>query len=181
MYLLIDAYNLLKFKHQKTCISDQERFNFINSFNKYNLNNKDQIFIVFDGGYDYFRTEEKLGRANIVFAGFNKSADDELIILAQKFRNGCLLVTNDNELKKSAASYGAKNISVNLFISIASKFEQVKLSNNKKTIVLKIIKEDNQEVDQLLFNLNYSSKDLIINKEVPKKIINLIDELIKAI
>ena len=141
MYLLIDAYNLLKFKHQKTCISEQERFNFINSFNKYNLNNKDQVFIVFDGGYNYFRTEEKLGRANIVFAGFNKSADDELIILAQKFRNGCLLVTNDNELKKTAASYGAKNISVNLFISIASKFEQVKLSNNKKTIVLKIIKE----------------------------------------
>ena len=74
MYLLIDAYNLLKFKYHKDLIEDHERMAFIKLISNYKFAKKSLVYIVFDGGQRWY-TQEEIGKLVIIYAGSCSSAE----------------------------------------------------------------------------------------------------------
>jgi predicted RNA-binding protein with PIN domain len=174
MYLLIDAYNLLKFKYHKDLITDQERMAFIKLIGNYKFAKKSLVFIVFDGGQRWLNQEE-IGNLVIIYAGSCSSADEQIIKLAKNHQNGCVLVSNDRELISQVSKFGAKIVSVEKFYLTLRQLDGLKLSKPKKTVVLKISQEQNPELDNLLFAVN----NVQHLKDAAKEYTDLINELIK--
>jgi predicted RNA-binding protein with PIN domain len=174
MYLLIDAYNLLKFKYHKDLITDQERMAFIKLISNYKFAKKSLVYIVFDGG-QHWLTQEEIGNFVIIYAGTCSSADEEIIKLARNNQNGGVLVSNDRELINQVSKFGTKIVSVEKFYFTIREIDSCKLSKPKKTVVLKLCQEQNVEVDNLLFAVNnvQHQKDAVIEYT------DLINELIK--
>lgn len=175
MYLLIDAYNLLKFQYHKDLISDQERISFIKLLKQYKLAKNDLIYVVFDGGQRWL-TQEIDGNLVIIYSGSLSNADEQIIKLVQNHKNGCVLVSNDRELVCNALKFGTKIVSVDKFFWTLKQIDNRKLSKPKKTVVLKLCQEQNSELDNLLFAVNnvQHQKDAIIEYT------DLINELIKS-
>jgi predicted RNA-binding protein with PIN domain len=174
MYLLIDAYNLLKFKYHKDLIEDHERMAFIKQIGNYKFAKKSLVYIVFDGGQQWY-TQEDHGKLVIIYAGSCSSADEQIIKLAKNHQNGCVLVSNDRELISQVSKFGAKIVSVEKFYLTLRQLDGLKLSKPKKTVVLKISQEQNPELDNLLFAVN----NVQHLKDAAKEYTDLINELIK--
>lgn len=136
--------------------------------------------VIFDGG-DYWRTEEEVGKLTLIFSGAINSADDEIVMLANKYRN-CLVVTNDNELKKEVSGHGVILIPVITFLAClrsSKKETSSKLSNSKNSVPLKISTEENYELDQLMLDSKFPNLDYKHAKEVDS--LDLVNELIKKL
>jgi predicted RNA-binding protein with PIN domain len=174
MYLLIDAYNLLKFKYHKDLIEDHERMAFIKQIGSYKFAKKSLVYIVFDGGQRWY-TQEELGKLVIIYAGSCSTADEQIIKLAKNHQNSCVLVSNDRELINQVSRFGSKIVSVDKFYFTLREIDSRKLSKPKKTVVLKLCEEQNLEVDNLLYAVNnvQHQKDAVIEYT------DLINELIK--
>jgi len=116
MILLIDGYNLLYALHYEGESLEKEEL--ISEIISYNRKKGNKIFLVFDGGIygGLIDREEKVGNVTIIYTSHNKTADDKIKELSRKYRNGCVVVSSDREVKHSALKNGSGVISSEDFI-----------------------------------------------------------------
>jgi len=116
MILLIDGYNLLYALYYEGESLEKEEL--ISEIISYNRKRGNKIFLVFDGGIygGLIDREEKVGSVTIIYTSSNKTADDKIKELSRKYRNGCVVVSSDREVKHSALKNGSGVISSEDFI-----------------------------------------------------------------
>ncbi|MCF7870944.1 MAG: NYN domain-containing protein [Candidatus Omnitrophica bacterium] len=126
---IIDGYNLVhkisKIKDSSTPCSDLILFIYKN---KLTGSDNNEVWLIFDGGRPPYQINNF--QYKIKFSG-SESADDLIIKKVERVNNKkqIVVVTDDRQLAYRARSLGAKNISVDSFISktkIKEKKEKVK-------------------------------------------------------
>jgi predicted RNA-binding protein with PIN domain len=176
MIILVDAYNLLKTVLHVTYISDQQRMQFLQLFDKYSqIRPSNQIILVFDGGQDLYEVEQNYKHITLVYSGSMQIADD--VIKKKLYANrshDILLVTCDRELRRYGATYQIESLGSVEFYKILQNI--VQYQNNKEVIVSQAIcktsQDDNIHLDALMElgsrRLDIKDQDQAINISMRK-------------
>jgi len=176
MIILIDAYNLLKTVLHVTYISDQQRMQFLQLFDRYaQMRPSNQIILVFDGGQDLYEVEQNYKHIALIYSGSMQIADD--VIKKKLYANrshDILLVTCDRELRRYAANYQIESLGSVEFYKILQNVLQYQ--NNKEVIVSQAIcktsQDDNMHLDRLMElgsrRLDIKDQDQAINISMRK-------------
>lgn len=99
MYLIIDAYNVLKQVIPVLEISQQQRERFINAIISYAKRKGHYAVIVFDGGANIWPSTEQKRHCSITYSGSKMSADDYIQRYISEGKNkDILLVSTDRAL-----------------------------------------------------------------------------------
>ena len=166
MIILVDAYNVLKTVLHVQFISEVQRFQFLQLFEKYaQLRPTNQIFLIFDGGSDVYELEQNYKHISLIYAGSMQSADDVIkkkLILYQG--HDLLLVTCDRELRRYAAQYQVESFGSVEFYKIVQ--DIIKQQNNKEVVrartICKTSQEKNVELDILM---EQGSRHLVLKEQ----------------
>lgn len=107
MLILIDGYNLiyaLNYEGSSYCKED-----LIKEICLYQKRKNHNIIIVFDGGIHggFLDREEKIGNLKVIYTSKVKTADDKIKELSDKYRNGCVVITSDREIKNYVRKNGS--------------------------------------------------------------------------
>src|SRR5262245_7610570 len=115
MYIIIDAYNLLKsVQGGNKLVSSADRHAFIEQLSRYAQAKKHTIFLVFDG-FDEDTPAPDDPQLSVIYAGY-QSADEYIEQLFQECaRHELLLVSSDRTLNKKAATHSIPSIDSLLF------------------------------------------------------------------
>jgi len=155
MYIIIDAYNLLKtVSHDKT-ITERQRAQFIKEMAVYAALKKHLIIIVFDGHLTWHngKLEEIKSHKNVdvIFSG-DQSADDYIKQKLQSMKNkDALLVSSDRELNRAANRYDVPSIDAPLFYRMVHDFFKEKVSQKQGShSVIKTAQSQDESIDQLM-------------------------------
>lgn len=149
MIIIVDAYNVLK-QLKPDFIERNERQAFINKLKKYSRAKKHKMIIVFDGGECTWPMIENDQHMSIVYSGSQISADDYIRrYMKEHAHASLLLVTNDNELRKSAHRYEVDTLdSMEFYAKINPSRNKVHKKAN--TSLIKYAQDTLQEVDDLM-------------------------------
>lgn len=156
MLIIIDAYNILKQVIKNSFISENQRQEFINNLKNYANITKNNIILVFDGGYDYPTKSEK-DRITIVYSGRKSTADQYIknyinYLINNNSGNNILVVSSDRKINQKAFE--------NKIISMDSlefyKLIKDKITKNKLNLVK--TKEPIRKFLDPDFNNNYSGE-----------------------
>ncbi|MFZ5954034.1 MAG: NYN domain-containing protein [Candidatus Dependentiae bacterium] len=152
MFLIIDAYNILKQVISLKEITRVQRERFIQLVFTYARRKNHYAVIVFDGGADRWPSTEKKKQGSITFAGTTISADDYIkTFISDNKDKDMLLISTDRALATWASKYRVPAIDALDFYQ----FLKNELSNEverKKNLVLpvKITEDENPELDRLM-------------------------------
>lgn len=180
MIILIDAYNLIKQVIGNSHASDDQRKQFINELKRYSKKKNHKIVLVFDGGFHSFVTREKDGFLEVIYVGYNHSADDYIKDYLTKNKNqNLILVSSDLELKKKAESLNIEAFDAFEFYSKVKEAFDQKIKVNFSDDIKKMSDEQNSELDELMIlgsdKLPLKKDDFVSNLDsisksaVPKK------------
>ena len=154
MIILIDAYKLLKTVLHVTYMSDQQRMQFLQLFDKDAQHRpSNPIILVFDGGQDLYEVEQNYKHITLFFSGSMQIADDVIKKKLYAYRShDILLVTCDRELRRYAANYQIESSgSVEFYKILHNVLQQ---QSNKEMIVAQAIcktsEGDNIHLDALM-------------------------------
>jgi len=154
MIILIDAYNLLKTVLHVQYISDQQRFYFLQLFEKYAQQRpSNQVILVFDGGQEFYEAEQNYKSITLFYSGSMQIADDVIKKKLYEYRShDILLVTCDRELRRYAADYQIESLGSLEFYRILQKNMQ---QETQQEVVLaqticKTSPDDNDALDTLM-------------------------------
>ncbi|MDP3788285.1 MAG: NYN domain-containing protein [Candidatus Chromulinivorax sp.] len=154
MIILIDAYNLLKTVLHVKFISDAQRMQFLQLFDRYaQYRPTNQIILVFDGGQDLYEFEQNYKHITVVYSGSMQIADDVIKKKLYAYRShDILLVTCDRELRRYAANYQIESIGSVEFYKILQ--DTMQLQDKKEVIIAQTIcktsSDDNVHLDALM-------------------------------
>lgn len=154
MIILVDAYNLFKTVLHVQYISDSQRTQFLQLFEKYaqrRPNNK--VVLIFDGGKDLYEAEQNYKSLSIFYSGIMQSADDVIKKkLSVSQSQDVLLVTCDRELRRYAAHYQIESLGSLEFYKILQNIMQQQ--DQKEVIIAQTIcktsTDDNIHLDALM-------------------------------
>jgi predicted RNA-binding protein with PIN domain len=158
MYIIVDAYNLLKTVCRTSGdIGAFERNKFITTLRAYASRKKHRIMVVFDGHDrhdDGFNNHEKAGNlVSVQYAGY-ESADDVIEKLLEEFKGkDAILVSSDRMLNLSAERKNIFSIDSVVFYSIVR--DVVAPQSNaivQTAVVTKLSVGSDPELDQLMHN-----------------------------
>ena len=112
MIILIDAYNLFKTVLHVKFISDQQRIQFLQLFEKYaQLRPNNQVILVFDAGQDFYEIEQNYKHITLLYSGAMQIADDVIKKKLYELQSyDILLITCDRELRRYAANYQIESL-----------------------------------------------------------------------
>jgi predicted RNA-binding protein with PIN domain len=166
MIILVDAYNLLKTVLHVKFISDAQREQFLQLFQKYAQHRPaNQIILVFDGGPDLYEVENMYKQMTIIYAGSLQIADDVIKKKLYDLRSqDVLLVTCDREIRRYAAQYQIESLgSVEFHTMLQASMQQ----HDQKEVVIaqticKTSQDNNQALDQLM---ELGSRRLVIKDQ----------------
>ncbi len=116
MLILIDGYNLTyALNYEGEDISREDLVKKIILYQKRKNNN---VIIVFDGGINggLLDREEKIGNLKIIYTSKMKTADDKIKELSDKYRNGCVVISSDREIKNYVKRNGSATMNSEEFI-----------------------------------------------------------------
>ena len=154
MIILVDAYNLLKTVLHVKFISDAQRVQFLQLFEKYAQHRPgNSIILVFDGGQDLYEVENFYKQLTIIYAGSFQIADDVLKKKVYELRSqDLLLVTCDREIRRYAAQYQIESLgSVEFYKMLQNSMQQ---QEYKEVVVAQTICKtstgDNTDLDILM-------------------------------
>lgn len=116
MLILIDGYNLIYALNYEG--ESYSREDLIKEINLYQKRKNHNIIIVFDGGIygGFLDREEKIGNLKIIYTSKIKTADDKIKELSDKYRNGCVVITSDREIKNYVSRNGSVTMDSEEFI-----------------------------------------------------------------
>ncbi len=153
MHIIIDAYNFLKSVKQvkSVCYSDYNWF--IKVMKAYALLRHHTITMVFDGYFPYSANEFFSSSYAIQIIWSESISADEYIeqMMNMVVADNTLLVSSDRALAKNIIEYGIPSVDVFVFYNIIKKyFEQKKIKNNTKPIIVKTATSSDQLNDALM-------------------------------
>lgn len=98
MLIIIDGYNLLYAVNEVFGYAEREDLlDLILSYKKRKNNN---IVVIFDGGLGHLKEiEENFKGIKVIYTGSSKTADDVIKRLALKYKNGCVVISSDRNVK----------------------------------------------------------------------------------
>jgi predicted RNA-binding protein with PIN domain len=145
MLILIDGYNLIyALQYEGESLSKEE---LINKINLYQKRKKHNIILVFDGGIYSGPSdrEEKAGNIKVIHTSKLKTADDKIKELSDKYRNGCVVITSDWDIKNYVKRNGSPTMDSEEFIGRLlrtfdneDEFKSKKLHRKQKNMLRKI-------------------------------------------
>ncbi len=112
MIILVDAYNVLKTVLHSDYITDRERYNFLQLFEKYTrLRPYNKIVLVFDGGHSLYDLQEHNDAITLIYSGALLTADDIIKKKIVKYKSqDLLLITCDRDIKRHAAEHNVETL-----------------------------------------------------------------------
>lgn len=118
MVILIDAYNVLKYRYgNKVGMRQQEQL--IHTLQQYVKRKLHKIYLVFDGGSSRLPIQHSQGSITIIYSGYQETADQVLIeLMQQPWAFDGLLVSNDRALRLYATPFNIDCLSVTAFYDI---------------------------------------------------------------
>lgn len=157
MYIIVDAYNFLKFITPDKQIPKRARDTFLRNISRYALKKGHRFLVVFDGQRPWTAEYGYAGADNykaieVVYSG-DQSADEYIAsALDTLAAANTLLISSDNELARTASSYGVPAMEVVAFYTILKDFlkQPAAASSASKPTVLKTSKISTQETDELM-------------------------------
>lgn len=153
MYLVIDAYNVLKQVIPVREISQQQRERFINAIIHYAKRKSHFAVIVFDGGTNIWPSTEQKKHCTITYSGSKMSADDYIQRYISENKNrDILLVSTDRALTSWAKQHSIHAIDAIDFYKFlqADAVKKESKSKYKADHIIKTTTDDNQFVDDLM-------------------------------
>jgi len=112
--LLIDGYNLMHaLSFSPGDDLEEGRRHLLDLLGLYKRKKGYRVIVVFDGMGKVGLGEEK-GRmegVEVVFTRRGEKADDALVRLASRYREGCVLITSDRSVREGAGHYGTFSFS----------------------------------------------------------------------
>ena len=166
MIILIDAYNLLKTVLHVKFISDQQRVQFLQLFEKYaQLRPSNKIILVFDGGQDFYEVEKNYKHITLSYSGAMQIADDVIKKKLYELQSyDILLITCDRELRRYAANYQIESLGSLEFYKI---LQDIMQQQNKQEVIIaqticKTTIDDNSDLDVLM---ELGSRRLVIKDQ----------------
>ncbi len=153
MILLIDAYNVLKRHYSDQEISEHIRNQFIARLRQYSKIKQHSIILVFDGGDSPWPIVSDKGVVEIVYSGYNKSADDVIKSYLDEYKQkDIVLVSSDNQLNQYAQNYSIVSVDADAFYMLFKAALEKKRSTqiNKPQKAVKTSQESNSELDLLM-------------------------------
>ncbi len=169
MKLLIDGYNLIKFRMQKDRITDAELRAFLKSLGHYCQTKNLAATIVLDGGVFGFTCSEKQYGLNIIYTGYKSTADDfikqHLTLYAKQVE--LLVVSSDREIVNFVKHHPpATSIKSSEFNTILDHFIKSNMASDKLSYgeLNKTTASMNDELDQLM-ELHTLDMQITISKE----------------
>jgi hypothetical protein len=119
IHLLIDGYNLLyAIDPGRLRPLEEKRATLLEKLHDYQVSKHVEITVVFDGSLEaaLFRSRDKWGAIQIIFTHEDETADSWIDTECQRYPGKYLVVSNDNEVKRSAEMNRSISISCDEFI-----------------------------------------------------------------
>lgn len=131
MLILIDGYNLIYALNYEGKSFTRE--DLIKEISLYQKRKKNNVIIVFDGGINggLLDREEKIGNLKIIYTSKIKTADDKIKELSDKYRNGCVVISSDREIKNYVRRNGSATMDSEEFVRRLYGFHDYELENKK--------------------------------------------------
>ena len=166
MIILIDAYNLFKTVLHVQYVSDQQRFYFLQLFEKYAQQRpSNQVILVFDGGQEFYEAEQSYKSITLFYSGSMQIADDIIKKKLYEYKSyDMLLVTCDRELRRYAANYQIESLGSLEFYKILQKNmqQQTKQEVIVAQTICKTSSDDNDALDSLM---EFGSRRLMVKDQ----------------
>ena len=171
MFILIDAYNLLRtVPPYKKIITEQERKQFIAQLNNYGRVKGHKIVLIFDGGPYEWPMKEKHGVVLVIYSGIHETADDYIREYIEDHKEKeLLLVTSDRELNNYAAHFSVTSIdSYTFYQLIQEKKKNTKNKQERNQMLVKTTKDSKEDIDTIMINaakiIIEKAEDIAIDK-----------------
>lgn len=160
MIVIIDGYNMIGFS-QGPRVNDAVRDQFVRKISSYAAkrvgSGVKQAVLVFDGGALRYPEKERRGRLEVVFAGYQESADDWIVgFCAQHRAHECVVITNDRGLSERVMLEKAFVVGVEDFsrkVEAALSLSESTTASNNQSIVEYSSREDDLEDREYLRSL----------------------------
>lgn len=148
MLIVIDGYNLLR--QYESSPDEAKRKAFIKNCIKYAKAKRHALLIVFDAGPFIWPYKEKASKlVTVVWVGMKESADDYIKQLLQEGKKINLLVSSDNELKRSARQAQVETMNSQEFLHFF--FEKDSLVHvTEQSPLKKLTETSHPELDSLM-------------------------------
>lgn len=175
MIILIDGYNVLKQAVSPGTLSEYERKKFINQLGKYAKKKGHKIVLVFDGGPFDWASKARESGIYVVYAGANETADDYIKQYLKDNKSlDILLISSDNDIRRTAAFLGIEALDSNEFYTIMQ--QALGTGNAQKNIretkAIKTTENKHEELDLLMQEaskvVQYKTEDFIEGAESRK-------------
>jgi len=149
--IIIDGYNLIKRITAMQHISLVRRNQFLKLLGNYAKKKKHSIVVIFDGGGSSFSYSENEYGLEIVYSGFQETADD-LIVRYVRERRGqeMFLVTSDRELAGFAVGYGVDILKSDKFYELVKDLEIEQKVDMFDSTLYKMTNIESSELDELM-------------------------------
>jgi len=157
MYILIDAYNLIKQITHGKKIPIRDMIGIMNQLNYYAKIKEHKLFLVFDGypHYDIMDYKINFSCTKIIWSGSNQTADDWIKdCLQKKDIKIMLLVSSDRDLIKFAEDYNVVSIEALFFWSFVVRVLKKKLVPDKNPEINKSCSSSNDSVDAIMYEFS---------------------------
>jgi len=170
IHLLIDGYNLLYAIDPGRLRSlEEKRDALLEKLHNYQISKSVDISVVFDGSLEaaLYRNRDRYGNIHIIFTHENETADSWIDQECQQNPGKYLVVSNDNEVKRSAELHRCVSISSDEFstkLNEAARFQEdpdyfsekddsgplyPRITTRKKGAAKKIPKRDRKKMQSL--------------------------------
>lgn len=168
MIILIDAYNFIKSVTICKFVDEKTIQSWILQFKSYAACRKNSIILIFDAGPMSFQTKENHGLVQVVYAGWQKTADDAIKnwLDCNKGKD-VLLVTSDRQIRQYASNLSVTSISSQDFFTIFQEksIQEVAEEIMVKGLIYKIHQnapENDQDLDELM---EAASRNVLVQKD----------------
>jgi predicted RNA-binding protein with PIN domain len=154
MILIIDGYNVLKYRHEKSHLNQDEREQFIALLKRYAALKKIEVSVIFDGGPLGWPDRETHGLVRVIYTGKKETADEYIINYCERHKGGdIVVVSSDREIKKVAGKMGIEAISAAefyRFLKDAAAKSYEKRDIHRKSVKKKEYSTSEPEIDSLM-------------------------------
>lgn len=166
MKLIIDGYNLIKKVIKMHHISTNDRDQFLKRLGLYAKNKGLHVLIVLDGGDVGFNYHEKVYGIEVIYSGFQETADDVIIRYMQNYRSQeeLMVISSDREIVDLATSRRIDILKSEEFYKLlqASESSNTRVSSNNLNNINKLSTSKNLELDELM---EQASRNLVIKPD----------------
>jgi predicted RNA-binding protein with PIN domain len=152
MILVVDAYNVVKAERKSKTISKAERLQFIKELIRYAILKNHTLLIVFDGGPYPFPFVTEIPRGQLVYSGYDLTADDYIRkYLPENKHKALFLASSDHELIRKARQCNVDHMGGYEFSQkVKMALSEMHTTSTTVTDLIKITEREDPDLDALM-------------------------------